>query len=325
MAEQAANILGQYELTVEDVRKGRGQWIVYSKEGVFSLKECRSGEEHLKLLKDLTDHIVETVGTKVQQIVVTPQGALTVRDVDDTPYMLQTFCEGRECNIRDSREWEQAIRLLAQMHRGMRFDAYGRISLFSLDGEFHKRNRELRKIRRYLKEKRQKTEFERILYNQYGCFLEQALRAEEEWLPYEGIFAEERKMWFSHGDYQYHNVWFGADRTMILNLEGYMADLPCRDLYQFMRKILEKNNWDQRLGQKMLDIYEKERELPLEEKISLIYRFSYPEKFWKIANHYYNGKKCFTPGKSEEKLQKVFSQEKARQSFIEGCLKGFVQ
>ncbi|MCD7806809.1 MAG: CotS family spore coat protein, partial [Lachnospiraceae bacterium] len=301
-----------------------GQWIVYAGEGVFALKECRMGEEHLKLLKDLTDHIAQTTGISVQQIVSTGDGTLTARDIDDTSYMLQTFCEGRECNIRDSREWGQAVRLLAGMHRGMQFDAYDRISLCSLDAEFHKRNRELRKIRRYLKEKKQKNEFERILYNQYGCFLEQALKVEEDWRPYEQIFAEERKMWFCHGDYQYHSVWFGADRTMILHLEKYMADVPCRDLYQFMRKFLEKNNWDKQLGEEMLEIYEQERTLPLEERISLIYRFSYPEKFWKIANHYYNNKKCFTPEKSGEKLLKVFSQERARQNFIEDCLKAVV-
>ncbi len=324
MAEQAAYILNQYQLTVEDVRKGRGQWIVRGREGVFALKECRMGEERLKLFRDLTEHILTTTGVVIQQIVCTEEGALFAKDVDDTPYMLQTFCEGRECNTRDGRECRQAIYLLADLHRGMQMEAPDDIPPYSLEAEFQRRNKELRRIRRYLKEKKQKNDFERLLYQQYGLFMEQALRTEEEWRPYEKIFEEDRRAWFCHGDYQHHNVWLGQDRTMILNLEGFMADVPCRDLYQFMRKLLEKNDWDQCLGEEMLAAYESRRSLLLEEKISLIYRFSYPEKFWKIANHYYNSKKFFTPGKNEEKLARLLEQEQARQDFIECALKGRV-
>ncbi len=321
MAEQAAYILNQYQLTVEDVRKGRGQWIVRGREGVYALKECRMGEERLKLFRDMTDHILTASGVLVQQIVCTEEGTLFARDVDDTPYMLLTFCEGRECNTRDSGECKQAIYLLADLHQGMQMDTVDDIPFYSLAAEFGKRNKELRRIRRYLKEKKQKNDFERLLYQQYGLFMEQALRTEEEWLPYEKIFEEGRRAWFCHGDYQHHNVWLGTDRIMILNLEGFMADAPCRDLYQFMRKLLEKNDWNQRMGEEMLAAYESRRSLLLEEKLSLIYRFSYPEKFWKIANHYFNSKKNFTPGKNAEKLFRLLKQEEARQDFIENMLK----
>ncbi len=321
MAEQATYILNQYQLTVEDVRKGRGQWIVHAQEGVYALKECCMGEDRLHLFKDLTDHIEGAAEVCVQRIVCTTDGTLAARDVDDTLYMLQTFSEGRECNITDSREWGQAVRLLARLHQGMQFETPEETPLYSLAAEFHRRNRELRRIRRYLKEKKQKNDFERMLYQQYGFFMEEALKTEEEWLSYEKLFEEGRCLKFCHGDYQHHNVWFCPDGIMILNLERFMADYPCRDLYLFMRKFLEKHDWDPRLGAGMLGIYESCRRLPLEEKISLIYRFAYPEKFWKIANHYFNGKKFFTPEKNEEKLCKLLKQEQARQYFIESVLR----
>ncbi|MCD7864202.1 MAG: phosphotransferase [Lachnospiraceae bacterium] len=213
MAEQAAYILNQYQLTVEDVRKGRGQWIVQAKEGVFALKECRMGEERLNLFENLTEHIVRTTQVLVQQIVRTKEDTLIARDIDETPYMLQTFCEGRECNIRDGREWRQAVCLLADLHQGMQMETTSQAPSYSLAEEFGRKNRELRRIRRYLKEKKQKNEFERLLYQQYGQFMEQALQTEEEWLPYERIFEEERSAWYCHGDYQHHNVWFGSEKN----------------------------------------------------------------------------------------------------------------
>ena len=110
---------------------------------------------------------------------------------------------------------------------------------------------------------------------------------------------------------------------MILQFEKYLPDLPCRDLYLFLRKLLEKNNWDSTIGKDMLRIYEKERPIPYIEQISMIYRFAYPEKFWKIANYYFNSKKSFIPEKSMEKLEKLLEQEAAKEAFINDVLRPF--
>ena len=51
------------------------------------------------------------------------------------------------------------------------------------------------------------------------------------------------------------------------------------DLYQFMRKILEKYNWDQALGEKMLREYHGIRPISQAEWKNLQVRFTYPEKY----------------------------------------------
>ena len=54
-----------------------------------------------------------------------------------------------------------------------------------------------------------------------------------------------------------------------------------------------------------------------EEKYQLYYRLSYPEKFWKIVNFYYNSPKVWIPGKNMEKLKKIWIQEEEKQTFLE--------
>ena len=74
------------------------------------------------------------------------------------------------------------------------------------------------------------------------------------------------------------------------------------DLYRFMRKILEKYNWDVRFGKEMLKAYHEIKPVSREEWINLKIRFSYPEKYWKLANYYYTHRKTWISVKNTEKL-----------------------
>ena len=307
------------------MRKGRGNFIVNCKSGDFVLKEYNGSEEKAALQKALTDYVMQNTEVTVQQLMENKEGKLFSEDRDGTHFTLQTYKEGRECDLKDVEECHLAIHTMARMHKGMYIECE-KISQpvipYSLKREFEKRNTELRRIRRYLREKRNKNDFERFLYGNFNPFFEKALEVEEEWGAYEKYsHPEHSEITFCHGDYQHHNVWMGSNQVMILQFEKYLADLPCRDLYLFMRKLLEKNNWDKEMGLGVLKTYEKIRPLPAIERISMIYRFSYPEKFWKIANYYFNSKKSFMPEKNMEKLDKLLVQEREKGDFIGDILK----
>ena len=44
-------------------------------------------------------------------------------------------------------------------------------------------------------------------------------------------------------------------------------DIQVKDLYQFLRKVLEKNNWDSSLGTMIMDTYLSVRTLSEEEDV----------------------------------------------------------
>ena len=103
----------------------------------------------------------------------------------------------------------------------------------------------------------------------------------------------------------------------IINFEKCIKDDPIRDLYLLMRKLLEKSNWSVDLGKELLDTYCGERAISAVSRIDLYYRLSYPEKFWKIANFYYNSGKAWIPERNREKLEKLMIQEKEKQTFLD--------
>ena len=178
----------------------------------------------------------------------------------------------------------------------------------------------MRGVRRYLKGKGQKSEFELYLQKHYDFFFEQAVSVQEK------LQKENVSSWFlqikekhqlCHGDYQYHNILMGNNTCYIINFEKMAVDSPIRDVYLFMRKLLEKNNWNVELGRELLHAYNEERTLQEEELLQLKYRFYYPEKFWKIVNFYYNSPKSWISCKNGEKLSKLLEQEEAKNTLIQ--------
>ena len=89
------------------------------------------------------------------------------------------------------------------------------------------------------------------------------------------------------------------------------------DLYQFMRKIMEKHEWDMELAYKMLDEYDKVKPLSDTDLELLSVLFAFPEKFWKVINFYFNSSKAWIPRKSIEKLKTVVEQNTKRMRFLE--------
>lgn len=327
MNDRAVGLLEQYEIEVLRTRKGRGAILCDTEQGCLIFKEYAGNHERI----ELQDRVLKAVGGKgllqVEQIVPTKEGALFVQDTDGTKYILKTWQEGRECSIYDKSECLEAVRLLARLHDCMLLpaDTPGLPPVYSPEKEYEKHNRELRKVRKYLQQRSQKQLFEISLLNAFDYFLKQALDVTKEWVEYCNIKRQNQELsaaagdavTLCHGDYQYHNIIRGDGGWFLINFEKCTPDDPISDLYLLLRKLLEKSNWSIPLGRELMSAYERERPISAISRIDLYYRLAYPEKFWKIANFYYNSGKAWIPGRNQEKLEKLIAQEKEKQHFLD--------
>lgn len=326
MNDRAVELLEQYEIEVLRTRKGRSAFLCDTDKGCLVFQEYRESAEQVRLQDALLHHLAGTCPVRTEEIIPSREGELLVTDADGVRYILKTRREGRECAVYDKAECTEAVRLLAKLHRCMQLpaDTPGIPVRFSPAKEYEKHNRELKKLRKYLRQKGQKQTFERNLLNECDYFLQQGLEVAGEWGKYSEVFekrtcagTETEMIAFCHGDFQYHNILMTGGGWFLVGFDHCQPDDPVRDLCLFLRKLMEKANWSVSLGRELLGAYEKERPLSAQSRIDLCYRLSYPEKFWKIANFYYNSKKAWIPGKNQEKLDKLIAQEKAKQEFLD--------
>ncbi len=316
MSDRSANVLENYEIEVLRTWKGRGAVLCETGQGILILKEYAGYKEKVAFQDALLHMIQEKGFSQVETIIRNKDQELLTQDLDGTMYILKTYTDGRECNVRDMEECRKAVETLASLHRASRIEKP--VSGFGMSHpvcqEFHKHNKELRRVKKYLKDRSQKTDFEIALFSTYDYFLNLALQVTEEM---EQVESQQEELFVCHGDYQHHNIMVSGEKMHIINFEKCLYDSPVRDLYLFMRKLLEKSGWCKETGTGLILAYEKNRPMEKEEYRQLYYRLAYPEKFWKIVNFYYNSGKAWIPDKYMEKLLRVTEQEKSKQVFLE--------
>lgn len=325
--DRALTVLEKYDLEVLRSWKGRGAILCETKTGIKILKEYKGSQERLLVQQQLLERIKENGFCDVEKILPTKEGEWLVKDEENNSYYLKEYREGKECNVREYQDCGMVAEQMAMLHKAMELPELVKekhLVPYSLPEEFEKHNRELRRIQKYLKTKRQKSDFEYYLYRNFDLFLQKAEKILEEVKSCSDLFQEnrlEKEGTICHGDLQHHNALFSKEGIFFINFEKYVLDNPMKDFSLFFRKIMEKNNWCEELGQFILESYHKQRPLSAEDKIQLYYRLSYPEKFWKIVNFYYSSSKVWIPGKNMEKLEKILKQEEEKNIFLESNFK----
>ena len=327
MNEKSLKLLEQYDLELNSARRGRGSYICETSLGKKLLTDYTGSEKKIVFTNQLLERMEQKGLRYTDKVMAGREGAYLCRDWDDNPCVLKDWQEGRECDTSSAFDVEAASAHLAQLHTMMVWPQAEGERLYAgecLTEVWRRHNQELKKVNEFVRKRKQKTEFESLFLKQYPEYARQAREALEmlEDSGYEALrraSVEAGEM--CHGNYNQHNIYFlGKKQIFTSNFEKCGYDIPVSDLYQFVRKIMEKQEWSLRMGKRMIEAYERIRPLSEGERKYLFIRLCYPEKFWKLANQYYNCRKACLSGKNGEKLKKLAVQEEKRGVFLRQML-----
>lgn len=184
---------------------------------------------------------------------------------------------------------------------------------------FIRHNKELKKIQKFISKVKRKNAFENLFLQvckDYYLKGQECVGMLADMIQQEnGISTRQvyqNHYGICHGSYNQHNVIIGDDYEAIVHFERFSKGNQLDDLYQFARKVMEKNHFNIELLEKIFDTYQQIIPLSGEDYQYIYILFSYPEKFWKIANSYYNTNKAFLSPKYLEKLENVILQEREK-------------
>ena len=326
MREHELNILEQYDIDIKNTKKVRDAVLCDTDKGLFLIKEVRVSDKRLQLLEQLGKHIRQQGYENIDWILRNKEDGLVVVSEEGTTYFLKKWFPGRECDIYKEKDVLDAVENLTRVHRVLRGfipeDLEGTPSLTQgedLRQEYFRHNREMKKVRSFMRDRVGKGDFELAFLKHFDAMYACADRALEELKQsnYETLYNESvNECKIIHGDYNYHNVLMTYSGMATTNFEHAESNLQIMDLYYFLRKVMEKHHWNEELGDKILNCYQKY--LPFREGelqfISIC--LAYPEKFWKTANSYYRSRKVWIPVKNLEKLEMVIKQTEEKKRFL---------
>ncbi len=354
MEDRSQEALKRYRLKIYNIYRARGAFLLETDCGL-KLYKCFEGSRNRALFEHkVKEHLLLHGYLNTDLFVKTIEDDIISEDGAGCQYIMKNWFWGEECNLKELSQIEAAAANLARLHRIMQDVDFSKEQLEhniapDLMETFDKRNRELKRVKAYIREKRQKNEFELSYLNYYEAFYEQGLQAAERLAgsSYRRLMQEAiHNRSVCHGNYTYHNIimlkskvdamtktyvppgWinkqplsvaeFGNPGSTIAttNFEKSYIGLQIFDLYQFIRKVMEKNDWDILYGSNIIEAYHQVKGISREEMEVLYLLLLYPEKFWKITNFYYNSKKSWVSGRNTQKLNIIGEQNEKKEMFL---------
>ena len=331
MNEKSLEVLKQYDFEVNRVLRGRGGMILNTDRGVKLFLECVKSDKYYERENDITRRVADSGFLWVDTYVQNSSGEILTPDEDGRRFYVKDWYEGKECDTKSREDILKSVRTLARLHILMKMEPVEEYRERSLREEYLRHNQELRKIRKFIRNKGASNVFEKNYLASVEQFLERAQYAVKllDETDYDDLRERAwREGQVCHGEYNQHNIlMLKGDHlgTAVTNFGHWSFDIQVADLYRFMRKILEKYNWNLELAGEMLREYHKIRPISAEEWKNLRVRFTYPEKYWKLANYYYSHKKVWISEKNVEKLQNLIRQREIWENFAEECFRDYPQ
>ena len=317
MYNQTDAILSQYEIEIHEITKGRGSFICSTDQGKMMLVPFRGSKEKGMSLYLFLKGLMER-NFLVEQIILTrEQEAVAEDDFTGERYILKNYVEGVEISTSKPEDMKEAVRMLAIYHNIAGQLVSERELQQNMNGitePWQRHYRELIKVRNYIRNTKKKNEFEQI----YMKHFEHNRKAAEESLRVLELAAIEANPYvICHGDFNQHNVLLSKGVYRIVHFENFVLHWSMIDLANFVRKMLEKNEWNEAMGKELISEYDRYRPITQTEYKLLYGLLLFPEKFWKVTNHYMNSRKTWISGREVDKLKKVIDQEEKRLKFME--------
>lgn len=334
MAEKLTEVLEQYGITAASIVRGRGAFFCREQDRLYKLEPFEGSEGRLLREYEVKELLYQAGFSNIDryiQVTEPEEGKSEDADIADrliaadryrNSYVMKQYFDGHECDLKNAHEVALAMENLSELHmvgRRIAKEHVPDVKPKAVD-TFTRHNRELKRVKNFIDRQNHKNEFERKYLPLSMFFI---LRAQEAERALKSSLAHEnpRRLGLCHGAYHQHNVLIMEEGVATVHFERFHFDNQLADLYYFTRKLLEKNHYDYRQFKDALETYEQREALDAQDYTYLYLLFCYPEKFWKLSNHYMNANKAWIPPKTLEKLDNIMQLEKEKDMF----LKAFVE
>lgn len=325
MNEKGIGVLEKYDLGVIKTGRTRGAVLCETNKGYKLLKEYSGTLQRITFEEELLKYIRDNGYYNIDCILRNKENELITADEEGNLFVIKDWYIGRESDVGSKSDIYQCAEKLARIHNITCNPAFSSARIYkdlvyeNLIIEYEKHNRELKRVRTFMRSKRRKNEFEVNVLNCFDTFY--SLGEEAKYMlinsPYIRIFGEAKdKQSICHGNYNYHNIIFTGNEVAITNFGRATINILITDLYNFLRKVMEKHNWNLDIGYNIIESYNRIRPISNDELKLLYIMLLYPEKFWKIVNYYYNSNKAWIPGKNTDKLKVICWQNDLKNIFL---------
>ncbi len=323
MEDRFDDVLSGYNFSVRKMGRVRGAVLLDTDKGYKLMQETNASAGRLVWENRVGMHLRAGGFERIDAFNLNKEGNISTPGPRGVRYTIRDWYMGTECNLTKKDDVYEASKNMAQLHKSLlgiqRDDTALCAGTEDILYVFNRHQSELRHIRNYIKGNKDKNEFKIALLKVFPMYYEQGSKAVgmlmgEEYQKLCRRIKEEGQVY--HGSYTYHNLIMCDEGIATTVFDKCAYGMQLLDLYYFLRKVMEKNEWNSAFGDTVIRGYESIKLLDDTERSVLGIFLMYPEKFWKLSSYYMNGKKTLMTSKNLRKLEIINSQFNDRERFI---------
>ena len=332
MDDKNEQIYSQYQLDILSTYKVRGITYLETQQGLYIIKPYNYSEIRAKVDGNIKNAFCNKGFDSIDILIKNNVGAYITQNRYGNKFVVKKWFKGEECDITSIHDLKLASSNLAIFHKIARDielenEDECKIPIRNIINEYDCYNNELKRVKKYIYGKKKKNSLEMNIIQYIDYFYAQAIKYSEELLKsnYFKLYEEAvENKWLCHGNYNHHSVMMCNGTLATINFEKAFYGVQIYDLYCLLRKAMEKNDWNIDVGVSIIEAYERERNISREEKEVIYIFMAYPEKYRKLVNSYFNGKKSWVSIRITEKLEELLKSEDNKKMFLEQLIKYYL-
>jgi len=304
-----------------DVSVVRDMCRVMTKQGQICIKKISYGMDRLVFIHNAKEYLIKNGFSFVDRFYVAPDGKPYIV-LNDEIYVAFDWINGGECDFKKLEHVKIATETLANFHKCI--EGYlpsegikSRDEMGLLPSTLQKRTEELLRLKKVGQKSRSRFDF---LFIDNVDFFVQRSNASIEIINsqvYSRLLkaAKERRE-YCHRDYSFHNLAFDISENLyIQNFDCLCGEVKVYDIASFLRKIMGEYNWNVDVALRVVNWYDTINKIDNDEIAILVALMEFPQKFWRIANRYYNSRRTRPENGFYNKLLDVIHEKEVYKEF----------
>lgn len=322
MIESKESIEATFGLKILSIKPCRSGFVLETNKDKKLLRLCQCSENRIIYVHEAKKYLASRGFTNIDTYSTTLEDKPYVV-VDEQIYVITPYIDARECEFDDDTDTVRAAATLAKLHlAGTGFkpgsDIFIPSDLGKLPYNLKKRYDEILRMRR--KAERERGPFDYMYLNCIDKFIEMA---EKSLSLLDGVQHPRliKKTLLEgcicHHDYSYQNILMKGPVTYITGFECCCEELRIYDLVNLLRRKMRKCDWDYDKAVMLLNSYSELAPLSDDEIYVMEAMLLFPQKFWRVANRYYNSRRSWAQKNFTGMLEEVIAEYKVHVSFMD--------
>lgn len=288
------DLTAQYDLGIKKMQYNRSNYYLETNKGQYLLRKVNIPREQIAFEYEINKQLINKGFQALEKIYLTKKQSPYAFQQDKV-YILQSYREVEEIDFKDEEDLRQILTVLGRFHKVAKYiqtpdRKIENAAIKNIYEYFQKRSAETKKIKNSISGISQKSKFE-IMFNEdyrvYEALEHMALSLVNEDVALKLIEKAKKQFTLVHNEYTYHAVGKGKNKEYIINhLDACSYNIQLLDVANVLTKVMQKNNWDIRLLDKLVQDYVKVNPLSDEEYRVLKAMLIFPEKFASICHKY---------------------------------------